>query len=52
MFEVTVGGLTNAIESGTMLIDFDARSGHNHGTKFRIQYKALPLLYQNRVQII
>ena len=25
------------IEDGAVLIDFDARSGHNHGTKFRIR---------------
>ena len=27
----------NGIESGLVLIDFDARTGHNHGTKFRIR---------------
>ena len=25
------------IEDGAVLIDFDARTGHNHGTKFRIR---------------
>lgn len=25
------------IENGSVLIDFDARTGHNHGTKFRIR---------------
>lgn len=34
-----------AIERGNMYIDFDARSGHNHGTKFRLNPKALPDLY-------
>ena len=25
------------IENGDILIDFDARTGHNHGTKFRLK---------------
>ena len=28
-------GFIKALEEGKILIDFDARSGHNHGTKFR-----------------
>ena len=35
----------NAIEDGTILIDFDARTGHNHGTKFRIRRNKLDTLY-------
>jgi hypothetical protein len=27
----------DCIEDGGVLIDFDARTGHNHGTKFRIR---------------
>lgn len=27
----------NCIDHGALLIDFDARTGHNHGTKFRIR---------------
>ena len=27
----------DAIEDGSVLIDFDARTGHNHGTKFRLK---------------
>ena len=26
-----------AIENGSIYIDFDARTGHNHGTKFRLR---------------
>ena len=37
----------NAIESGYVLIDFDARSGHNHGTKFRLKQECRPRLYNN-----
>lgn len=35
------------IENGLVLIDFDARTGHNHGTKFRIRGDKLPELYSN-----
>jgi len=34
------------ITEGNILIDFDARTGHNHGTKFRIRQNAIPSLYQ------
>lgn len=34
-----------SIENGQILIDFDARTGHNHGTKFRLRQNALPALY-------
>lgn len=37
----------HAIEIGHVLIDFDARSGHNHGTKFRLKQECRPTLYQN-----
>lgn len=36
-----------AIKDKYILIDFDARTGHNHGTKFRIKQNAFPLLYEN-----
>ena len=32
-------------KSGGVIIDFDARSGHNHGTKFRVPMSRLPDLY-------
>jgi hypothetical protein len=35
-----------AIREGLVYIDFDARTGHNHGTKFRIRYSDIPLLYK------
>ena len=37
----------DAIRAGKVYVDFDARTGHNHGTKFRIRYTDIPLLYQN-----
>lgn len=37
----------DAIRSGKVYVDFDARTGHNHGTKFRIRYTDIPALYKN-----
>ncbi len=37
----------DAIRCGKIYVDFDARSGHNHGTKFRIRYNDIPSLYKN-----
>ncbi|HHI30712.1 MAG TPA: MvaI/BcnI restriction endonuclease family protein [Candidatus Methanoperedenaceae archaeon] len=34
-----------AIEEGSVLVDFDARTGHNHGTKFRLRQDKLPGMY-------
>ncbi len=33
------------IEDGSIVIDFDARTRHNHGTKFRIRKDRAPLLF-------
>jgi len=33
------------LERGDVLVDFDARTGHNHGTKFRLRQDKLPTLY-------
>lgn len=35
-----------AIEKGMIYVDFDARTGHNHGTKFRLKQDRLPELYE------
>lgn len=40
-----------AIKLGYIYIDFDARTGHNHGTKFRIDKNKIPFLYRNITQI-
>ena len=37
----------DAIAKGLILVDFDARTRHNHGTKFRMRKNALPDLYEN-----
>jgi hypothetical protein len=39
-------GFLNALEKGNILVDFDARTGHNHGTKFRMRQNCLPELYE------
>jgi len=44
-------GFLKAIEEAKILVDFDARTGHNHGTKFRMRQDCLPMLYENK-QII
>lgn len=42
-------GFLEGLETGAILVDFDARTGHNHGTKFRIRQKAWPLLYREKI---
>lgn len=42
----------DAIRNGLIYIDFDARTGHNHGTKFRLRYNTIPLLYENAEVVI
>lgn len=41
-----------AIEEGFILVDFDARSGHNHGTKFRLRQDKMPKLYDEVRKIV
>lgn len=37
----------SCIEEGVVLIDFDARTGHNHGTKFRIRQGSWSKVYND-----
>jgi len=37
----------DSIEKGKVLVDFDAKTTHNHGTKFRIRQEAWPNFYDN-----
>jgi len=39
------------IENGEVLVDFDARTGHNHGTKFRIKQNCWYKLYAHVEEI-
>src|SRR3989339_423316 len=45
-------GFLKAIEEAKILVDFDARSGHNHGTKFRLRQDSLPMLYEKITVIL
>lgn len=45
-------GFLKAIEEGIILVDFDARSGHNHGTKFRMRQDSWPMLYEKVTTIL
>lgn len=44
-------GFLEQIENGNILVDFDARTGHNHGTKFRMRQNCLPYLYEKSTVI-
>lgn len=39
------------IREGYVLVDFDARTGHNHGTHFRLRRNRLPDLYESAEEI-
>lgn len=45
-------GFLQAMGNADILVDFDARTGHNHGTKFRMRQNCLPLLYEKVTDII
>jgi hypothetical protein len=45
-------GFLKALKEGKILVDFDARTGHNHGTKFRMRQDCLPMLYEKATIII
>lgn len=45
-------GFLDQIEKGNILVDFDARTGHNHGTKFRLRQNCLPFLYEKVTTIL
>jgi len=45
-------GFLQELENGNILVDFDARTGHNHGTKFRMRQNCLPNLYEKATTII
>lgn len=45
-------GFLHGLETGNILVDFDARTGHNHGTKFRMRQGYFPNLYKDAVKIV
>jgi hypothetical protein len=44
-------GLLTGLENGFVYVDFDARTGHNHGTKFRLRQDNWPALYSSVQEI-
>lgn len=47
-----VDNFVTALVEGNVLVDFDARSGHNHGTKFRLRQNARPKLYSDIQEVV
>lgn len=43
---ISINSFATAIQQGYVLVDFDARTGHNHGTKFRLRQEKFDLLYK------
>lgn len=41
----------DAVERGDVLVDFDARTGHNHGTKFRLRQGAYVGMYSSVIEV-
>lgn len=44
-------GLLTGLEQGFVFVDFDARTGHNHGTKFRVRQNSIPQLYNSVIEL-
>lgn len=40
-----------SFKAGNILVDFDARTGHNHGTKFRVRPDSISELYDGREEL-
>ena len=49
---INLNRFLNAIEDGKIFVDVDARTGHNHGTKFRIRFSDIPSVYDTVTEII
>jgi len=47
----SIDKFVKALEENKALVDFDARTGHNHGTKFRLRQNFLPELYEKITEI-
>jgi len=49
--KLSIEKFVKALEENYMLVDFDARTGHNHGTKFRLRQNRLADLYEKVTEI-
>lgn len=47
----TLDRFLSLIKDGAIYVDFDARTGHNHGTKFRIRPSSKTDLYQRHITV-
>lgn len=45
-------GFLSQIKAGNIFVDIDARTGHNHGTKFRMRQNCIDNLYEDVIKII
>lgn len=50
--KVNLKKFLQSMEEGLIYIDFDARTGHNHGTKLRIRYNDIPYLYETVTSVV
>lgn len=48
---LSLENLINSLVGGNILVDFDARTGHNHGTKFRLRPGTRTLLHEHEEEI-
>lgn len=48
---LSIDRFLEALQKNDILVDFDARTGHNHGTKFRMKQNCLPDLYETVITI-
>lgn len=49
--EFSLSKFLEGLKLGYVYVDFDARSGHNHGTKFRLKQNYFPHLYEYSEEI-
>lgn len=50
--EADIEKFIEMLDSGIIKIEFDARTGHNHGTKFRMYFRDTPSAYKKVVRIM
>ena len=49
--DLDINKFISLTEEGQVYVDFDARTGHNHGTKFRIRPASKYRLYNEQIEI-
>ncbi|MFH1259496.1 MAG: MvaI/BcnI family restriction endonuclease [Elusimicrobiota bacterium] len=49
--DFTFNNFLRGIIKGEIFVDFDARTGHNHGTKFRIKQNNWNVLYSKVTEL-